>query len=193
MTKRHKKLIADRLYKINEIVNIAKKDPEKTARILKDYRVEDDYESTERICGYMPDILLDEIIEDLDMAIGALEGNNVFLQITYDEDQLKELVEEAKENLQKPAWIPVTEAEPEEYGEFLITWTTGRSTGRDNQKEKLIGFAEYEITVEKDEAGLLTGEFKGEWIMEEHTKNYPKPEVIAWMPIPDKYEEVRSR
>lgn len=66
MTKRHKKLIADRLYKINEIANIAKKDPEKTARILKDYRVEDDYENTERICGYMPDILLDEIIEDLE-------------------------------------------------------------------------------------------------------------------------------
>lgn len=66
MTKRHKKLIADRLYKINEIANIAKKDPEKTARILKEYRVEAEYEDAEKICGYMPDILLDEIIEDLE-------------------------------------------------------------------------------------------------------------------------------
>lgn len=66
MTKRHKKLIADRLYKINEILNIAKKEPEKAARIITEYRIENDYESTERICGYMPDILLDEILEDLE-------------------------------------------------------------------------------------------------------------------------------
>jgi hypothetical protein len=66
MTKRHKKLISDRLYKINEILNIAKKEPEKAARIITEYRIENDYESTERICGYMPDILLDEILEDLE-------------------------------------------------------------------------------------------------------------------------------
>lgn len=59
-------MISDRLYKINEIVNFAKADPEKAAAILNDYRVEQIYEDVERICGYMPDILLDEILEDLE-------------------------------------------------------------------------------------------------------------------------------
>lgn len=66
MTIRHKNMISDRLYKINEIVNFAKTDPEKAAAILNDYRVEQIYEDVERICGYLPDSILDAIVEQIE-------------------------------------------------------------------------------------------------------------------------------
>lgn len=39
-------------------------------------------------------------IEALDMAIGALEGSKAFMKVTFDKDQLQELVEEAKKEIQ---------------------------------------------------------------------------------------------
>ena len=39
-------------------------------------------------------------IEALDMAIGSLEGNTSFMKVTFDRDQLQELVEEAKKEIQ---------------------------------------------------------------------------------------------
>ena len=66
MTIRHKQMISDRLYKIMKINSYAKKEPEKTAQVLKNYRVESEYQDIDKICGYMPDSLLDAIVEDLE-------------------------------------------------------------------------------------------------------------------------------
>lgn len=38
--------------------------------------------------------------ETLEMAIGALEGSKAFMKVTFDRDQLQELVEEAKKEIQ---------------------------------------------------------------------------------------------
>lgn len=73
-------------------------------------------------------------------------------------------------------WISVKDREPEEYGEFLITWTT--------HNKRFIGFAEYEKTGVWDDEKCC---FKGEWLPERHIKNYNDWEVVAWMPLPDPY------
>lgn len=66
MTIRHKQMISDRLYKIMKITDFSKKEPELTFEVLKNYRVESVYQDINEICGYMPDSLLDEIVEDLE-------------------------------------------------------------------------------------------------------------------------------
>ena len=66
MTTRHKGMISDRLYRINEIIDFSKKEPEKAAAIIAEYRVEDNYENVERICGYLPDSILDAIVEAIE-------------------------------------------------------------------------------------------------------------------------------
>lgn len=38
----------------------------KAAAILNDYRVEQIYEDVERICGYLPDSILDAIVEQIE-------------------------------------------------------------------------------------------------------------------------------
>ena len=76
-------------------------------------------------------------------------------------------------------WIPCSERLPEEYGEYQITWTTSAS------KKRFIGDSEFEVTSEWDAEHY---KFKGEWLLDEHIKNYPDVKVIAWMPLPEPYE-----
>ena len=83
-------------------------------------------------------------------------------------------------SLEQTRWIPVTEYEPEEYGEFMITWVA------DEVNKPLIGFAEYEITGEYDHE---KNKFKGEWLFEDYVKAYANPKVTAWMPLPEPYRE----
>ena len=73
-------------------------------------------------------------------------------------------------------WISVKERLPEEYGEYLITWTTSQT------KRPLIAICEYEITSEYD---YKYSRFKGEWLLDDYIKNYPNVNVIAWMPLPE--------
>lgn len=72
-------------------------------------------------------------------------------------------------------WIPVSERLPEEYGEYLITWTTSRS------KKPFIAICEGEVTGEYDHEH---NRFKFEWLVEDYIKGYPDVKVIAWMPLP---------
>lgn len=80
-------------------------------------------------------------------------------------------------------WIPVTERLPEEYGEYMITWTTSHSMV--NGKYGLLGIAEYELTGEYD---AENNRFKGEWLLEEYVENYSNVKVTAWMPLPEPYK-----
>ena len=79
-------------------------------------------------------------------------------------------------------WIPVSKREPEEYGEYMITWTTSHSMAGG---KGLIGDAEYELTNEYDHE---KNRFKGEWLLPEYIQNYPDVKVIAWMPLPEPYK-----
>lgn len=76
-------------------------------------------------------------------------------------------------------WIPVGERLPEEYGEYLITWTTSQS------KRPFIGISEGEVTSEYDHEH---NRFKFKWLLEDYVKNYPDVEVVAWMPLPELYK-----
>ena len=91
---------------------------------------------------------------------------------------LDEALDMAIKALEQTRWIPVTEYEPEEYGEFMITWVA------DEVNKPLIGFAEYEITGKYDHE---KNRFKGEWLFEDYVKAYTNPKVTAWMPLPNPY------
>lgn len=80
-------------------------------------------------------------------------------------------------------WIPVSEKLPEEYGEYLITWTTSQS------KRPFIGISEGEVTSEYDHEH---NRFKFKWLLEDYVKNYPDVKVIAWMPLPEPFEPQES-
>ena len=80
-------------------------------------------------------------------------------------------------------WIPVSERVPEEYGEYLITWTTSLS------KRPFIGISEGQVTNEYDHEH---NRFKFEWLLDDYVKNYPDVEVIAWMPLTKPYESQES-
>lgn len=68
MTQRQLALIDERLYKINQINKHAQKDFERTRDIVLKYRYEDKanfYESPESIYQYLPDCLIDLILDEL--------------------------------------------------------------------------------------------------------------------------------
>lgn len=68
-----------------------------------------------------------------------------------------------------PEWTPVSESQPEEDGEYLVTWTTSRS------KRPLLEICEYSC---------------GEWNIDNGSA-YSDAQVIAWMPLPKPYRESR--
>ena len=65
-----------------------------------------------------------------------------------------------------PEWTPVSESQPEEDGEYLVTWTTSRS------KRPLLEICEYSC---------------GEWDIDNGSA-YSDAQVIAWMPLPEPYK-----
>ena len=81
--------------------------------------------------------------------------------------------------LEQTTWVPVSERLPEEYGEYLITWTTSQS------KRLFIGISEGEDTLEYDHEH---NRFKFEWLLDDYIKAYPNVEVIAWMPLPEPFK-----
>ena len=66
-------------------------------------------------------------------------------------------------------WIPCSERLPEEHGEYFIIWTTSY------QELPLIGIAGYEVS--------------GEWVLDNYIEEYPNVKVVAWMPLPEPYQE----
>lgn len=110
-----------------------------------------------------------------EMQEGYIEGEG------YERHPLPEwyALDKAIETIEQTTWIPVSERLPEEYGEYLITWTTSQS------KRPFIGISEGEVTSEYDHEH---NRFKFEWLLEDYVKNYPDVKVIAWMPLPKQYE-----
>ena len=71
-----------------------------------------------------------------------------------------------------PEWIPVSESLPEEYGEYLVTWTTSRVD------RPLLEICEFAC---------------GEWDIDNHGGVYSDAQVIAWMPLPKPYQERKGK
>lgn len=57
-------------------------------------------------------------------------------------DAIDSIIENAPTIESERQWIPCKDGEPEEYGEYRITWTTSVS------KKRFIGDAEYEVSGE---------------------------------------------
>ena len=103
-----------------------------------------------------------------------------FFQMNPQHFNFVNLIDDIKEiPSAEPKWIPVSERLPDEYGEYLITWTTSQS------KRPFIGISEGEVTSEYDHEHYR---FKFEWLLEDYIKNYHDVKVIAWMPLPEPYE-----
>ena len=98
----------------------------------------------------------------------------------YKENPHIDAIVETLENLSEP-WIPCSERLPEEYDDYLITYTTSQS------KRPFIAICEGEETREYDHE---RNRFKFEWLLEDYIKAYPNVEVIAWMPLPEPYTEM---
>ena len=75
-------------------------------------------------------------------------------------------------------WIPVEEALPEEYGECLVTY---KSDG----DQMFMDIVEYEPSFEFDHE---KNRFKGNWLFADDCRSID-PEVLAWMPLPEPYQE----
>ena len=74
-------------------------------------------------------------------------------------------------------WIPVSERLPEEYGEYLITWTG--VCGKQRSKP-LIGIAVYEI---------YEPENYEDWITTDNEfRHYHDIKVLAWQELPESYK-----
>lgn len=80
----------------------------------------------------------------------------------------------------EPKWIPTSEREPEEYGEYYITWITP------SFDHPLIAICEGEVTWEWDDE---RNRWKFEWLLEDYIKAYPDVKVTAWMPLIEAYKE----
>ena len=128
-----------------------------------------------------------------DLGVDAVSRKAVINQIFYSTDNNGDVVlgSALRERIarlpsvtpQEPRWIPVSERLPEEYGEYLITWTTSQS------KRQFIGISEGEVTSEYDHEH---NRFKFEWLLEDYVKNYPNVKVTAWMPLPKPFEPHES-
>lgn len=92
---------------------------------------------------------------------------------------IEETVAKWKRRLEQTRWISCSERLPEEYGEYLITWTTSQI------KRPLIAISEGDVTGEFDHEH---NRFKFEWLLESYIKAYLNVEVIAWMPLPPSYK-----
>ena len=125
-----------------------------------------------------------EAIQFLNNMIGEEHGRSIGADGFYRElcayhvDALRIAIKALEQEPKTGYWILVSERVPEEYGEYLITWTTSLS------KRSFIGISEGQVTNEYDHEH---NRFKFEWLLEDYIKNYPDVEVIAWMPLPESY------
>lgn len=84
----------------------------------------------------------------------------------------------AIEVLERQRWIPVEERLPEEYCECLVTY---KSDG----DQMFMDIVEYEPSFEFDHE---KNRFKGNWLFADDCRSV-NPEVLAWMPLPEYYQE----
>lgn len=78
-------------------------------------------------------------------------------------------------------WISCSERLPKKYGEYIITWTTSCVPNK-----RFVGLAEYDVVNEWD---VINGRYNGGWLFGGYMQSYPDVKVIAWMPLPELYQE----
>ena len=81
----------------------------------------------------------------------------------------------------KSKWIPCSERLPEEYGEYLITWTGLLGANSTERTKPLIGIAEYEIYEPENYEGWITTDYE--------FRHYHDIKVLAWQELPEPFKE----
>ena len=103
--------------------------------------------------------------------------DNVLANRPTERDSLIVAVRKAFDALEKQRWIPCSERLPEEYGEYLVAY---KSDG----KQIFMDIIEYETSFEFDHE---KNRFKGNWLFADDCRSV-NPEVLAWMPLPERYQ-----
>lgn len=117
----------------------------------------------------MSDVM--ELIQNEDGTFSAYDdAYDVVIHCETEEEQ-KEVIE----RLKSTNWIPVSERLPEEDGTYLVTFKNGI-------KVCMVGYGSCERTV----LGYPIGHG---WYSLEEAQYYAGDSIIAWMPLPEHYEE----
>ena len=84
----------------------------------------------------------------------------------------------------KSKWITCSERLPEEYGEYLITWTGLLGANSTERTKPLIGIAEYEIYEPENYEGWITTDYE--------FRHYHDIKVLAWQELPEPFKEDKT-
>lgn len=113
----------------------------------------------------------EEAIRDLDII-----RFNPHWDELVNEEYWKELMEMAITALQnQPVWIPVSERLPEKEGRYLVTF-------RSERKTYLVGYGNCRMSVDGKKIGYG-------WYDLHYAIYFDKKSIIAWMPLPEPYQE----
>lgn len=123
--------------------------------------------------AYNADIAFKSIIRSI-KNMPPITPTQCIAKFTFDKDELQEIVDKkVKELVLTPNWIPTSERQPKENGNYLAFYCTNDGTAN----------LEF-MMVDHCNAG-------GGWLHEKNGKKaYTK--VIAWMPLPEPYKEKRG-
>ena len=123
-------------------------------------------------------------MDDLISRQAAIDAINKAFERVFAWDGTSPLGDKVLENVPtaqpEQRWIPCSERLPEEYGEFLVTMT-------EKAKAKDLGFDIDETYIRKmryNSNGWQLPRHIPSWINEA-----VKDEVLAWMPLPELYQE----
>lgn len=90
-------------------------------------------------------------------------------------EMLEQLQGDLEQDEKENGWIPVSERLPEEDGRYLVTFKSGI-------KIRMVGYGSCKRTV----LGYPIGHG---WYSLEEAQYYAEDSIIAWMPLPEPYEE----
>lgn len=112
-----------------------------------------------------------ETLRDFVAELPTVTPTQCIAKFTFDKDDLQEIVDKkVKELVLTPNWIPISERQPKENGNYLAFYCTNDGTSN----------LEF-MMVDHCNAG-------GGWLHEKNgRKAYTK--VIAWMPLPEPYKK----
>lgn len=112
-----------------------------------------------------------ELIQNKDGTFSAYDDTYDVVIHCKSEDEQKKVIE----HLKSISWIPVSERLPKEDGRYLVTFKNGI-------KVCMVGYGSCERTV----LGYPIGHG---WYSLEEAQYYVEDSIIAWMHLPEPYEE----
>ena len=126
---------------------------------------------------------LDEVIERYTRN-AEYERTHRNLQGCLEFRQLAEWLKELKQLREQPRWIPVSERLPDDRKKCLVTFKSGYIDIM-CYALNLYKVDKYDFSTQKGKAGWY--DYDSEW------GYYSRDDVVAWMPLPEPYEESEDK